>query len=86
MARPVPSLGAWTIEYLCVPREEADRAKTRRWMDDAFEQSFRGFDRDRYPTWRDWLAGASNYPNRVAVIERLRAVGILDQRGAQLGW
>ena len=27
-------------------------------MTDAFEQEFRGFDRHRYPIWRDWLADA----------------------------
>jgi hypothetical protein len=77
---------AWTIEYLAVPRDETDRAKTLRWMDGAFEQGFRGFDRDRYPAWRDWLAGAPNHPRRAPVIERLHAAGVLELRGAELGW
>jgi hypothetical protein len=77
---------AWTIEYLAVPRNETDRAKTLRWMDGSLEQSFRGFDRNRYPAWRDWLAGAASHPRRAAVIGRLRAAGVLDLRGAELGW
>lgn len=77
---------AWTIEYLEVPTDEDARDKTRRWMTDAFEQSFRGFDRQRYPAWRDWLAGRSSHQRRAAVIERLGAAGVLDLPGAEVGW
>ena len=77
---------AWTITYLAIPLDEADRAKTLRWMNDAFEQGFRGFDRERYPAWRDWLANPSHHPGRAAVIERLRTTGVLDLPGADLGW
>jgi hypothetical protein len=51
-----------------------------------FEQAFRGFDRGRYPTWRDWLADAAAHPRRAAVIERMRQAGVLDLPGAQDGW
>jgi hypothetical protein len=47
-----------------------------------FEQAFRGFDRDRYPGWRDWLGDAVARPHRAPVIERMRHAGILDLPGA----
>ena len=46
----------------------------------------RGFDRDRYPIWRDWLGGAAAHPCRGPVIERMRHAGVLDLAGAQEGW
>jgi hypothetical protein len=77
---------AWTIEYLATAPDEAGKAGTLRWMNDAFEQSFRGFDRERYPAWRDWLANPGHHPGRASVIERLRAAGVLGLAGAELGW
>ncbi len=77
---------AWAIEYLAVPEDEDSEAKVLKWMTDAFEQSSRGFDRDRYPVWRDWLASGGNHARRRAVIDRLRSAGILDLPGADLGW
>lgn len=77
---------AWAIEYVAVPTDEEAREKTQRWMIDDFEQSFRGFDREHYPTWRDWLAGAHDHSCRAAVVERMRAAGILALRGAAEGW
>jgi hypothetical protein len=74
------------MEYLGTPRGGADQAKTLRWMNDAFEQAFRGFDRERYPAWRDWLANPSSHRGRAAVIDRLQAAGVLDLPGAELGW
>ncbi len=77
---------AWTIEYLALPRDDDSRAKAHRWMDGSFEQGFRGFDRQRYPAWRDWLENPTGHRRRAAVIERLRAAGVLDLRGAEMGW
>jgi hypothetical protein len=77
---------AWAIEYLAAPDEEEERTKTLRWMTDAFEQGCRGFDRERYPVWRDWLANSSREPRRAAIVERLRDAGILELPGAELGW
>ncbi len=77
---------AWATEYLVVPEGEDSGAKTIRWMADSFEQAFRGFDRERYPVWRDWLANPENASRRAVVIERLRRAGILDLHGAELGW
>ena len=77
---------AWTIEYLAVPRDKDARVKTLNWVGDALEQGFRGFDRDRYPAWRDWLENPSGDQRRAAVIERLRTTGVLDLPGADIGW
>ena len=77
---------AWTIEYLAVPSDEAARDKTLRWVDGSFEQAFRGFDRERYPAWRDWLENPSGDRRRATVIDRLRAAGVLDRPGWDVGW
>jgi hypothetical protein len=55
-------------------------------MRDSFEQSCRGFDRTRYPIWRDWLAEGVTHPRRREVANRLRTTGVLDLDGAELGW
>jgi hypothetical protein len=77
---------AWTIVYQRSPETEGERERTLRSMADSFEQAFRGFDRDRYPVWRDWLAVGTANPRRSAVIGRLRAAGVLDLPGAESGW
>jgi len=66
---------ALTVEYLAEPADQAARSRVLRWMDDEFEQDFRGFDRDRYPAWRDWAAGAAGHARRAATLDRLRRAG-----------
>jgi hypothetical protein len=77
---------AWTIEYLADPGDADEREKCLRWLTDAFEQEFRGFDKERYPTWRDWLDGVPSHPRRATVEARLRSAGVLDLPGADIGW
>jgi hypothetical protein len=77
---------AWTIEYLAYPPDEAARARVLRALEDGLEQDFRGFDRDRYPAWRDWAAGAPGHRRRAATLERLRQAGVMDLPGAETGW
>lgn len=77
---------AWTAVYQRCPETGAERDRTLRSVHDSFEQAFRGFDRDRYPIWRDWLADAAAHPRRPGVIERMRHAGVLDLPGAQDGW
>ncbi len=77
---------AWTAVYMRCPQTAAERDRTRRSVGDSFEQAFRGFDRSRYPVWRDWLDDAGAHPRRAAVIKRLREAGILDLPGARDGW
>jgi hypothetical protein len=77
---------AWTAVYQRCPETEPERDRTLRSVHDGFEQASRGFDRDRYPVWRDWIAGAAAHPRRAGVIERMRHAGILDLPGARDGW
>jgi hypothetical protein len=77
---------AWTAVYQRCPETEPERERTLRSAHDSFEQAFRGFDRDRYPVWRDWIAGAAAHPRRADMIERMRHAGILDLPGARDGW
>ena len=77
---------AWTLTYLRCPSTEAEHERTLRSVTDSFEQAYRGFDRDRYPIWRDWLSDAPDHPRRVPVIDRMRAAGVLELPGANLGW
>jgi Phytanoyl-CoA dioxygenase (PhyH) len=77
---------AWTAVYQRCPETEPERDRTLRSVHDSFEQAFRGFDRNRYPVWRDWIAGAAAHPRRAGVIERMRHAGILDLPGARDGW
>ena len=77
---------AWNAVYLRCPETDDERDRTLRYARDGFEQAFRGFDRDRYPVWRDWLAGAAAHPRRAPVIERMRRAGVLDLPRALEGW
>jgi hypothetical protein len=77
---------AWTAVYQPCPESAEERDRTLRSVQDSFEQAFRGFDRDRYPVWRDWLDGADVHPHRAPVIERMRHTSVLDLPGALEGW
>jgi hypothetical protein len=77
---------AWTAVYQRCPETDSERDRTLRSVQDSFEQAFRGFDRGRYPIWRDWLADAAEHPRRAEVIERMRHAGVLDLPGARDGW
>ncbi len=77
---------AWAIEYLAEPGNDDERDRTLRWMADSFEQAARGFDRERYPLWRDWRINPSRHPRRAQIIERLQAANVLELPGADLGW
>jgi hypothetical protein len=55
---------AWAIAYLAQPTDDDERVRILRSMADSFEQKFRGFDRHRYPVWRDWLANAEHHVRR----------------------
>jgi hypothetical protein len=77
---------AWTIVYQRCPQTDTERDHTLRSIKDGFEQAFRGFDCERYPIWRDWLADAASHPERGRIIERMRAAGVLALPGAEVGW
>jgi hypothetical protein len=77
---------AWTLVYQRHPETGQERERTLRSMVDGFEQACRDFDRSRYPIWRDWLTDLPSHPSRAQIAERLRADGVLDLPGAEMGW
>ena len=79
---------AWTAVYLRAPGTGPERDRALASLHDGFEQAYRGFDRDRYPAWRDWLADADAgaHPRRAALIDLMRQAGVLDLPGALEGW
>jgi hypothetical protein len=77
---------AWTAVYQRCPQAGQERDRTLRSVHDGFEQAYRGFDRGRYPIWRDWVDDAAAHPARAGVIARMRQAAILDLPGAREGW
>ncbi|MGH9224952.1 MAG: phytanoyl-CoA dioxygenase family protein [Acidimicrobiales bacterium] len=76
---------AWTIEYLPWPglgdRDRIDLV--RRVVVDAAGYDHEGYDRDRWPTWREWVAGARGIPSRECAVQRLRLLGVLGEGDPQ---
>jgi hypothetical protein len=77
---------AWTAVYQRCPQAGQERDRMLRSVHDGFEQAYRGFDRGRYPIWRDWVDNADSHPARAGLIARMRQAGILDLPGARDGW
>lgn len=72
---------AWTIEYLPWPglASPARVAAVRDAVIDTVDLDHKGYDRDRWPTWREWAAGARALPSRQTAVERLRLLGVLGE-------
>jgi Phytanoyl-CoA dioxygenase (PhyH) len=47
----------------------------------AVEFDHEDYDRDRWPVWRDWVAGADRSPSRALAVERLTLLGVLGGDG-----
>jgi hypothetical protein len=77
---------AWNVVYQRCPEGARERDRTLRSVHDGFEQAFRGFDRSRYPVWRDWLADAASHPRRAPLIGRMGQAGVLELPGSRDGW
>ena len=76
----------WATEYLAVPDDEESGTRTIRWMTDAFEQWFRGFDRERNPVWRR-LVGQSVGRSTACGDHRTSPTGRHPRRArCELGW
>ncbi|HVB43332.1 MAG TPA: phytanoyl-CoA dioxygenase family protein [Streptosporangiaceae bacterium] len=74
---------SWTIDYLPWPglgRPDQMEAASRLLLDDV-EFGHEDYDRDRWPVWRDWAAGAAQIPSRAIALERLRLLGALAEAG-----
>jgi len=70
---------SWTIDYLPWPGI-ADRERMRVVRDfvaDDVEFDHEDYDRDRWPVWREWAAGAQRTPSRAIAVERLKLLGVL---------
>jgi Phytanoyl-CoA dioxygenase (PhyH) len=72
----------WTIDYLRWPGlGDPDRMRLVRDMTlDDVEFDHEDYDRDRWPVWREWAAGAAGSPSRALAVERLRLLGIATDR------
>ncbi len=70
---------AWTIEYLPWPGlGDPERLRlVRDLIVDAAEFDHEAYDRERWPTWREWVVGARAVPPRQVALERLRLLGVL---------
>jgi hypothetical protein len=69
----------WTIDYLAWPGlGDAERMRIVRDMTlDDVEFDHEDYDRDRWPVWQEWAAGASLSPSRALAVERLKLLGVL---------
>ena len=75
---------SWTIDYLPWPGI-ADRNRMDLVRDlslDAAEYDHEDYDRDRWPVWREWAAGAGRSLSRAIAVERLELLGVLPRDGS----
>jgi hypothetical protein len=71
---------SWTVDYLPWPGI-ADRermAKVRDLVIDDVEFDHEDYDRERWPVWREWAAGAGDIPSRAIARDRLELLGVLS--------
>jgi hypothetical protein len=69
----------WTIDYLAWPGL-GDSGQMRLVRDltlDTVEYDHEEYDRDRWPVWREWAAGAVTSPSRTLAVQRLVLLGVL---------
>lgn len=69
----------WTIDYLPWPGL-ADKEQLKLVRDltlDDVEYDHEDYDRDRWPAWREWAAGAAQSASRSVAVERLKLLGVL---------
>jgi hypothetical protein len=68
---------SWTIDYLPWPGiADQDRMDLVRDLT-TVEYDHEDYDRDRWPVWREWAAGAGRSPARAIAVERLELLGVL---------
>jgi phytanoyl-CoA dioxygenase PhyH len=74
---------SWTIEYLPWPglRHPDRLAAVRAMIEDDVEYDHEDYDRERFPVWREWAAGAPGISSRTIAVERLRLLGVLPGSG-----
>jgi len=69
----------WTIGYLLWPGlGDPDQMRLVRDLTlDDVEFDHEEYDRDRWPVWREWAAGAGASPSRALAVERLKLLGVI---------
>jgi hypothetical protein len=74
---------SWTIEYMPWPglRDPDKLASVRAMIADDVEYDHEDYDRDRFPVWREWAAGADQVLSRAIAVERLTILGVLAAPG-----
>jgi Phytanoyl-CoA dioxygenase (PhyH) len=72
---------SWTIDYLPWPglAHRDQMQVVRDLVLDSGEFDHEVYDRDRWPVWRDWAAGAAAVPSRAVALERLELLGVLSR-------
>jgi len=72
----------WTIDYLLWPGlgDKEGMRLVRDMTLDAVEFDHEDYDRQRWPAWREWVAGATASQPRTLAVERLRLLGVIDSR------
>jgi hypothetical protein len=72
---------AWSIEYLPWPglADLERRAAVRALVADTHDVDAGRYDRDRWPTWREWVRGALASSSRATAVQRLRLLGVLSE-------
>jgi hypothetical protein len=75
---------SWTIDYLPWPGiADGERMRiVRDFVADEAEFDHEDYDRDRWPVWREWAAGAKRSPSRAVAVERLELLGVLTDGDA----
>jgi hypothetical protein len=70
---------SWTIDYLPWPGlGHPDQMRiVRDLIRDDVEFGHEDYDRERWPVWREWAAGAAQPPSRAIALERLKLLGVL---------
>ena len=73
---------SWTIDYLPWPgiADEERMRNVRDFVDVEFDHE--DYDRERWPVWREWAAGARPTLSRAIAVERLELLGVLNDHDA----
>jgi hypothetical protein len=75
---------SWTVDYTRWPRiTNPERMRVARDLIlDGVEFDHEEYDRERWPVWREWVAGAAGIPSREIAVERLQLLGVLPRESS----
>jgi Phytanoyl-CoA dioxygenase (PhyH) len=71
----------WTVDYLLWPGlgDHEQMQLVRDITLDDVEFDHEEYDRDRWPIWQEWAAGADTSPSRALAMERLKLLGVITR-------